>query len=290
MTKLGIYLTLTFCTLAACMGQKKADQQTFDVAASPLSGLHIHNMYGAVKVVATSSNTLTVHVERTLEAKSASRLAQAEQEIYFDTMWVDNELYFYMNHPDLKLKVEENGRGHYTNCDDYNWNKPSLSRNEVEYEFVLTLEVPAETDLFVSTHQGELTVDGMKGKLSAGNHHSSITISNQAGSTSAHTHHGDITLTLLKNPTEEEYFHTHHGDIKVIYATSLAADVSLTSRHGEFYTDFDWELLPPKISENNDNNETKYVVSSRGTHVKIGNGGPLQTFDTYHGDIFLLRQ
>jgi len=270
------------------MGQQFKDRSSFTVDVSQLDRFHLYNRRGAVTVKAVSGNTATVQVVRSLKAKSQQRLDEAKEEIYMDSIIRNGEVFFFIEHPTLKLRFDDEGHAQYRSKDDSWWN--DSDRNHVKAEFTVILEIPAQTDLSVMNHEHPLKISGMQGDLKAGNHHDGVLVENQGGSADVHSHHGDVEVFYTKNPTRECKYDTHHGDIRVHYQAGLSADASLYSYHGDFYTEFDWSVMPMTVSENKRGKGAKYQISGKnGTNIRIGAGGSKQKFRTHHGDIYLLQ-
>lgn len=277
-------------TLGTCMGQEFKDQSSFEVDVSQLDRFHLYNRRGAVTVKAVSGTKASMQVHRRLKAKSAAKLEAAKQDIYMNKKMQGNEVIFYIEHPDLKLKFDEEGKyAWYRHKDDNGWNWNDDDR--VEVEFTITLEIPAQTNLVVVNHEHPLKVSGMQAELVARNHHDGVLVEGQGGNADVHSHHGDVEVFYTKNPTRECKYDTHHGDIRVHYQNGLAANASLYSYHGEFYTEFDWTMLPLAVSDSGASKGAKYKIAGKsGTQVKIGSGGAMQRFKTHHGDVFLLSK
>jgi len=277
------------CTIGNCMAQQFEDQASFQMDVSQLERFHLYNRRGAVTVKATNGKTATLKVKRSLTAKSSSRLEEIKKEIYLDSMRKDGHLVFFIQHPNLKLKFDDDHTAGYESINQNWWNSNS-GKDQVKVRFTITLEIPAQTDLTVRNHEHPLIIDGMKGDLKAANHHDGVVVKNQGGSADVHSHHGDVEVFYAKNPSRACHYDTHHGDIRVHYQKGLAADASMYSYHGSFYSAFDWSPSPMKVSKQSGKG-AKYRVSSKSeTNVKISSGGPAQSFRTHHGDIYLLDQ
>lgn len=277
------------CTIGNCMAQQFEDQASFQMDVSQLERFHLYNRRGAVTVKATNGKTATLKVKRSLTAKSSSRLEEVKKEIYLDSMRKDGHLVFFVQHPNLKLKFDDDYTAGYESINQ-NWWDSNSGKDHVKVRFTITLEIPAQTDLTVRNHEHPLSVDGMKGDLKAANHHDGVVVKNQGGSADVHSHHGDVEVFYTKNPSRECHYDTHHGDIRVHYQKGLSADASMYSYHGSFYSAFDWSPSPMKVSKQSGKG-AKYRVSSKSqTNVKISSGGPAQSFRTHHGDIYLLDQ
>ncbi|MCB0629409.1 MAG: hypothetical protein R2824_13765 [Saprospiraceae bacterium] len=278
-------------TLGAAMAQEFKDEATFTVDASKYDRFHLYNRRGAVTVKAANGNTATLKVNRRLKAKTKERLEEAKAQMYMDKMEKDGDIVFFIQHPKLKLKFGDDGFAWYSSEDENGWGWNS-DDERIEAEYTITLEIPANTDLTVTTHEHPLKVSGMQGDLIARNHHGGVLVEGQGGSADVHSHHKDIEIFYTKNPTRECSYDTHHGDIRVHYPANLSADATMYSYHGEFFTEFDWNVQPMTVStESREKGKgTKYMISGKsGTNVRIGRGGPVQHFKSHHGDIYLLK-
>lgn len=277
-------------TLGNCMAQEFKDQSSFTVDVSQLDRFHLYNRRGAVTVKAVSGNTASMEVTRRLKSKSSAKLEAAKQDIYMKQMTRGNEVIFYIEHPDLELKFDENRNYAWYNHknDQWGWNDDD---DRVEVEFTIELQIPARTNLTVVNHEHPLKVNGMQGALVARNHHDGVLVEGQGGNADVHSHHGDVEVFYTKNPTQECQYDTHHGDIRVHYQGGLAADASLYSYHGDFFTEFDWTMQPMTVADSGSKKGAKYKVAGKsGTNVRIGSGGPMQRFKTHHGDVYLLSK
>lgn len=288
----GLILSLAcLVTLTSCMGQNFKDRSTFAVDVSQLDRFHLYNRRGAVTVKATGGNTATLEVTRSLKAKSSAKLEEAKKNIYVDSMMMDGELVFFIQHPDRRLEYDEERGFAWYNQRDRDWNWDRNDDDDLRVEFTMTLNIPARTKLVVVNHEHPLKVDGMQADLIARNHHDGVLVENQGGNASVHSHHGDVEVFYTKNPTADCVYDTHHGDIRVHYKEGLSAEASMYSYHGDFFSEFDWSLMPITAAKSGERKGTRYKVKGQGgTNVKIGSGGPLQRFKTHHGDVYLLNK
>ena len=280
---------MVWACFSSTAAQQFSDNRTITVDVSKVKTLRLHNLYGKVSVKATSGQKAILKVKRSLKSSSTQRLNAGKQEIYLDSVFDDGNLVFFIEAPNRQLEIDENGHAHYNSWGNDSWKDKKSKVFEVKFEFDIEMEVPAQVDLYVSTHEKELEVTGMKGKLFASNHHNSVKLTDIGGNASVYTHHGNIELSYTRNPTEDCTYKTHHGDIRVYYRNALSADVYLDSHHGDFYTDFEWNAKPIEVSSKAKSEGTTYYVG-KGTNVRIGTGGVGQNFKTHHGDIYLLNK
>lgn len=276
--------TLILFTWTFCLGQDKPDRQQFEIDANNLKRLHLYNLHGYVEVEGTNTEKILVTVKRQLSSKKQALLNEGRSEIYFDTLTRGSDIYFAMKHPHIEFTIYEDGYGHYNSRYNGNWNK----YESAEYRFDITVEFPKRMNLTVSNHHDGLSIEEVDGDLYAETHHKNLYAKGIGGNASFDSHHGKIEASFTRNPTKECYFRTHHGDIRITYLDPFSADVKLESRHGEFFTDFDWEPKTMQITRESSSKGTKYKVGD-GTHIVINQGGPLQSFSTRHGNIYLLK-
>ena len=287
-------LTLILFAIAGTVllhSQKATDQASIQLEIpTGTEVFHIHNIYGPVEVTGTNSNVITINYKRTLKASTNSRLERDKKAIVLDTTFLDGNLIAFINAPDRKLKINEDGYAYYQGSwHNEDWTKKDILVSNTDYYFEIQVSVPSNMRVHASTHEEPITVKGMRSTLRVGNHHDDVKVMDQVGDVNAKTHHGSVEVRYTENPTGECSYKTHHGDLNVVYTGSLSADVALSSYHGEFYTDYDYSLQPIQVSQKRAS-KAKYVVKSKGTTVRFGSGGELQQFKTHHGDIYLKNQ
>ena len=60
----------------------------------------------------------------------------------------------------------------------------------------------------------------------------------------------------------------------------------MASHHGEFYTDFDYQMAPQKINVSKGGEKAKYKLRG-GTTININGGNGELSYKTHHGDVFI---
>ena len=159
----------------------------------------------------------------------------------------------------------------------------------------ITLQVPVNTSLRLSCHhQGEIHVEGVNGIFEVENHHGGITLLGVSGAVLAETHHKDIVVEFKEiYPDAEMSFETYHGKVDVTFPTNAKADVKLVSKAGDVYSDFDVAQVPNpqrRTEENGRSSGGKYRVQIENAfYGAINGGGPMMTFETYHGNIYIRK-
>ena len=240
-----------------------------------------------VKVKGTEGNKATLKIKRYFKSANARKVEAAKKEIYLDSTNLDGVLLFFVQHPDYRFSIDEDGYASYHNSSG-NWNHTKNRFYEVKIDFTIELSVPKTTNLNISTHQKNLTISNINADVVSQNHHGHIELNAIGGNVQAHTHHGEIEASLTKAPTKDAVFDTHHGNIEISFPNNLSADISLKTKHGNFYTEFDYQPMARPISYNKHKKGTKYKIEA-GTNIRINKGGPKLCFETYHGNIYLLK-
>lgn len=287
MKKINLSILLWAGMVCLLNAQSFSNEKSFTFDANGLSLLHVHNKYGNVQVKGTNGSKAVLKVKRTIKASTNSLLTKVKADTYLDSTCNNGELVFFVEMPDYHLEIEGDGQAHYSS--DYDgsiqWNKVN---RKAKVEMEIELSVPKNTPLYISTHHKNVTIADINADVWAQNHHGSIKLAAINGNVQANTHHGKIEVGMTKVPDKDAIFDTHHGKIEVTFPPELSADFQLKTRHGSFYTDFDYQAvaMPAKLTKGKKG--TKYKVAN-GTNIRIGNGGPKISMETYHGSIYLLK-
>jgi gliding motility associated protien GldN len=70
---------------------------------------------------------------------------------------------------------------------------------------------------------------------------------------------------------------------------NVAADLEFETMNGEIWTDFDVAPLPRRPVREEARNDGRLTIRSGRSGVRIGAGGPLHSFETLNGDIYVRR-
>ena len=283
-----IFLALTM-SLSLIAREKHTDVTELKMNVSSYDQILLFNKYGDVKVTGISGNTAIVKVRRTLDAKSRKQLDEAKNEIYLDTMQLEDNLYFFIQNPYQILEIDKvGGNAYYNSRDQGKWRWSNHSDDRVRYEFTFEVQLPMNMDFRVSTHKKDLLVKNMKGRLNASAHHGHITLEGVTDLESANGHHGDIHVSFSQNPRVDSKFHTHHGNIELEFPSAPSADISMKSHHGKFFTDFDWQPVAQKISKEKNKRGMTYKIGAS-TSVRMGRGDYKISMRSHHGDMYIKR-
>jgi len=175
-------------------------------------------------------------------------------------------------------------------------NRVAISAGSPSRFYKFTIEVPAKTNLEVSTvNGGEITVEGVDGELEIGNVNGGITLNKVGGSVVAHTTNGDVHVTLARiTPQKPMAFTTLNGDVDVTFPASTKANLKLRSDQGEIFTDFELKVLPEsaqaKIEDTRKEGGRYRIEINRALAGAINGGGPEFEFRSFTGNIFVRTQ
>ena len=277
-------LTLGVSFLSA---QTHEDRTSMNFTSSDYEMLRLHNYKGEVNITAHNSSSIEVRAVRKLNAKTSAKLEKAKKEVFLDSTVIDGDLVLFINAPDRKLEINEDGQAYYNSYGWDNWNKSDVKKYDTKYEFIIEIKMPASMDLYASNHHEDLTIDGINGKLTAKNHHNSVYVKTGSTDVTAKSHHGDVTVDHTSSNVMKGNYKTHHGDIKTSFP-ALSAKVEMSSHHGSLYTDLDYDYTATQVKYSKNGKKTRYK-SKGGASIQIGSGKAELYYKTHHGDSIISR-
>lgn len=279
-------LLLALLTLAA-QAQTQTQKETINKSAG-FAGpgnskvLSVENIQGFVTVEAYNGDKVVLTAEKKISAKSKAELEKGMHEVQLKMVESGDSVYVYLEAPFI-FRKKNRSRNFMVNTDDIDY----------DYNFDITLKVPAHTNLVVSTvNNGEIAVNNVTGNIRAKNVNGGITLKGAAGKTEATTVNGKVEVTFVKNPPADCKFKTINGDINVYYVPKLNAALAYKTMNGEFFTDVeDVARMPIKVTQNTSNNgaNTIYKIDKTQTY-QVGKGGVSFQFETLNGNIYLKKK
>jgi len=108
--------------------------------------------------------------------------------------------------------------------------KPTFMMNQ-SVSISFDVQVPNQTGLELTTHNGEIIIKNITGRLDGTTHNGKVTAEQVSGTIELHTHNGSVICREISGDTQLK---SHNGDIKVYYsqtATSVC-DISLITYNG----------------------------------------------------------
>ncbi|MEP0985758.1 DUF4097 family beta strand repeat-containing protein [Ekhidna sp.] len=171
-----------------------------------------------------------------------------------------------------------------------NNNRVKIETNSWKKPINLTIKVPANFDLEISTVHGQIDVTGVSGTHEISAVHGPLTLKNMSGSIVSNTVHGDIIVNFLKvTPNEPMSFVTLHGNVDVTFPPGIKATAKMRSDRGEIFTDYDMTVDRSKPEVKSDDGKYKVSINSW-VFGAINGGGPEYTFKNMHGDIIIRKK
>ena len=244
--------------------------------------LSVVNVQGFVKVEGYNGDKIMLEGLKTISAKNQQDLAKGMQEMQLQLVESGDSVYVYLDAPFI-FRKKTKGRSMNINMEDVNY----------DYKFDLTLKVPFNTNLDISTiNNGDVTVNNTRGNLKVRNVNGGIFLNDIAGATDANTVNGPVEVRYAQNPTASSSFKTINGPVKVYCAPKLNATVSFKSMNVQFYTNLsDLEMLPVKVTHNTNNNGSGTVYKvDKNQNYKVGQGGINFAFETLNVNIYLQKK
>lgn len=271
-------LTL-FLQVALAQEKRETINKEFDFPAGPSKVFVLGNVNGFIKVEGYEGSKIIMEAKEVLKAHT-----QADLENLASRMSVKNEVYG----DTLEVYIDGN-----CNCDcrhgrRYNWNSCDWD-DDFNYDF--TVKVPKNMNIVLSTvNHGDIDVKNVLGNFKVNNINGAIYLDGVAGYGKVKTINGDVKITYISAPTNTSDYYTLNGDLRVYLPAALSADMSFKSFNGEFYTDFGITERLPAVAKltNGRSHGTTYKIEER-TVVRVGNGGVKLNFETFNGDIFILK-
>ncbi|NNF35685.1 MAG: hypothetical protein HKN68_16375 [Saprospiraceae bacterium] len=283
----SIFCFILMLGVSFLSAQTLEDQTSMTFNANNYEMLNLHNYKGEVTITAHNQSTIEVKAVRKLSAKSSAKLEKAKQEVFLDSTVIDGALIVFVNAPDRKLEINEDGQASYNSNEWSNWNKSNIKKYDTKYEFILEVKMPASMDLYASNHHSMLDVRGINGKLTAKSHHKGVYVKTGSTDVTVKSHHGDVTVDHTSENVVIGNYKSHHGDIKTSFP-DLSARVEMTSHHGSLYTDFDYDYTSTPVKNSGNGKKTKYK-SKGGASIQIGSGKAELYYKTHHGDSIISR-
>lgn len=172
-----------------------------------------------------------------------------------------------------------------------NRNTVKIETNSWKQAIDLTIKIPEDFDLDISTVHGKISVDGVIGEMEVSTVHGPLTFTDVSGSIVCNTVHGEVNVNFNNvEPDKPMSFVTLHGNVDITFPGSIKATAKMKSDRGEIYTDFDMEVDKTR-PEKKTKEEGGYKVSINSwVYGDVNGGGPEYTFKTMHGDIIIRKK
>ncbi|MEO9476476.1 MAG: hypothetical protein ABJG41_13120 [Cyclobacteriaceae bacterium] len=278
-----LWITYVLLTLSGKdWTDKKTHEDTLDVSKMQNLTVVVDNIFGDIKVSEGNAATVAYTVQQTISAKNQKDLEKGVGEVKFNVLRRNDSIIFYLTAPFICDKwsgCHKNGR----------W----ISREGSNYDFSFDymLELPANANINVSTIDAErLEISGVTGAISASNVNGDVSIKGAKSIAKATTINGDVDVWFQTVPESDGEYSTINGTISLYCAPAFNATVNARSWQGKLYSAFNYRHLQPQMQKtvSHDGNSTVYKLEES-CGIEIGQNGPMLSFETLNGDIYLKK-
>ena len=155
----------------------------------------------------------------------------------------------------------------------------------------LDVQVPNESDLGLTTHNGSVEIRNITGRINGSTHNGKIVAEQVSGTAELHTHNGSVTCREISGDSRLK---SHNGSVKVYYSKAAPSicDISLITYNGgielETPSNFSGEF---NASTHNGSIRTDLPITIVGKISKskltgkIGSGSGKLRLETHNGSI-----
>jgi hypothetical protein len=235
-------------------GREVGDPWEYRALIGPSQLVWIRNTNGPIEVVAGSSDSLFVHVEKSWRHSHPQSVrlipVLSERGVTICAMWDARE-----------QRCEEGG--------DYRLN--GVKKNDVAVRF--TIHLPRGVRIDASTVNGGLEINGVSAPVDAETVNGRISVNTSTGPVKATTVNGSIEAVMQSLTSGDVHLETVNGSVTASLPAKIDANIDAETVNGRVETDF-----PVKISGK---------ISTRHLRGTIGNGGLTLRLETVNGSIRL---
>ena len=272
---------ILFCTpllivqnaAAASVVEENSWSKTYTTNSTAPS-LSIDNIWGDIRIKATTANTITVTVNERLVAADDKEMTKLKT-------------FFALNEQATSDRVSFKVGG-----DDLWHSKKKIHCRHCKAEFNFEVSVPANTQVDVHTvNDGIIEIDAVAGQITAGNINGPIAITAMQRCQSIKSINDMITLSFAKSPSTDCEVKSINGDITVALPVTSDLNTAFDLMNGEIRSAFELTTLPsPVVVDEQSNGGRKIYRIEQTPLMKIGKGGPTLSFNTLNGDVSLQKQ
>jgi len=155
----------------------------------------------------------------------------------------------------------------------------------------LVINVPVNTSVNATAHNGPITIEGVHGEITAQSHNGKLNLINVAGTVVANTHNEAVKVVMDQvDPSKPLSFASWNGNIDVTLPADFKSNIKLKARNGEIWSDFDVKLMPGQTVAEKNPTDKGFKIKTDSTYSGTINGGGVDaTFSTYNGNIYIRK-
>jgi hypothetical protein len=293
MITVSLLILLSLRMEAQSFSEKISKELSFEKKGN--NAVMIFNINGNVRITGYAGDKVIVEVEKVIHGKTQDRMEKGKSDIQLGIIDRADTLILFVEGTCSKFGKGLNGGKNQSRKKEwsYQWNNNcngngrSNCQEKYDYEMNFTIKVPTVMNVLASTiNDGDVSIEGVSGIVSANNINGSIQLKNISGSTNASTINGSVDLEYAQNPDQDCRYYSLNGDINAFFRKGLTANVAFESFNGAMYTNVDaLETMPMVLEKKSDAQGLKYKIG--GSRYKIGKGGILLDFETFNGNVYL---
>jgi hypothetical protein len=242
--------------------------------------LDVDNISGSVHVIGYDGRQVQLAAVRTNEADTQELLDKAAREVTLKTEEKDGELMIYPDGPFRDRYPPFRGSHDHDGNPGY------------RFVFEMTIRVPTSLNLNVrNVNRGGIAIEDVRGRFDIQGVNGGVDMKGIAGDGQVRSVNGAVHVGFSRNPTGACTFKTVNGAVEVSFQPGLSADLQYKTMHGGIYTDFDLSAMPATVAGKADQKNGRFVYRSHGySSGRVGQGGPLMSFETINGEIRILKK
>ncbi len=172
-----------------------------------------------------------------------------------------------------------------------NDNNVSISTSNPNKALNISLKIPQDVKIKVSTVNRGVEIENVKGELEVSNTNGFIKLTNISGSVVANTTNGNITTVFSSvDPKAPMAFTTFNGNVNVTLPADSKANLKLNSERGDVYSDFDINIDKTPSQVNTTKEPGMYKIKKDNAITgKINGGGAEISMKTWQGNIYVKK-
>jgi hypothetical protein len=258
------------------------EKEKIDRSFAGTRTLEIDNVYGSIRVTGYSGSEARVHIDKTIKADDAERLAAAKREVKLDITDADGGVRLYEDGP-FRCHCDEGERGRN--------NVHENRRRGYQVIFDYEVKVPAGAKLLLSTvNGGEIVVGNTSGDYEVDNINGGVEMNEVAGSGRVYALNGKVKVVFARNPAKNSSFGSLNGPVDISFRPDLSADLRFKTFNGSVFTDFPVSALPTTAGTGERKNGKFVYRSNDFAAARVGAGGPEYKFDAFNGNIRIINR
>ncbi|MEM6818593.1 MAG: DUF4097 family beta strand repeat-containing protein [Pseudomonadota bacterium] len=234
--------------------------------------LFIDNIWGDVEVIRGSSDQIEL---------SLRSIRRADDEENFE---------YSLEHIPLRIGKFGNTVAVKVGRDQDNWWNVRRCKG-CALRLDLVVSVPVDATINVSTvNDGDVTVRGIRGDVTATNVNGSIFTSGLTSCQTIETVNGDIEADFQTSPANDCRLETLNGDIALKLSDGADADVEVDLVNGKIRSTVELtpQSVPARVEHTSESGKHRYTIE-QSAGFRIGSGGKTLILKSLNGDVLVER-